>query len=232
MLESLPTLTRLQRERPHIYDASFDSCLLCYSGPEDFIHLWTCTDDRQQRAAMALLNDSFTVLLNLMAQFGPPTSTPITKPDFWCLPSSTSSSVSSLSFVDLIKGCVPLALTSLVHSVTKSVPTTQHIISTLMYFIQTSAFNNIWKPRCDHMQFMFEHWNITLADRKSSAPPGSRPSQVSSSRASDPLALTDSVAFVSRVSSFIHSSVDVLSHFRFISSLVVFVFFSFFWRKC
>ncbi|GET58995.1 RNA-directed DNA polymerase from mobile element jockey-like [Rhizophagus irregularis DAOM 181602=DAOM 197198] len=41
LLDMLPTLTTLQKRKPHIYDPSW-SCSQCNSSPETLDHLWTC----------------------------------------------------------------------------------------------------------------------------------------------------------------------------------------------
>ncbi|GET52104.1 RNA-directed DNA polymerase from mobile element jockey-like [Rhizophagus irregularis DAOM 181602=DAOM 197198] len=41
LLDMLPTLTTLQKRKPHIYDPSWP-CLQCNSSPETLDHLWTC----------------------------------------------------------------------------------------------------------------------------------------------------------------------------------------------
>jgi hypothetical protein len=231
LLESLPTLAKLQQQQSHIYDSQFDLCTLCHSQPETFEHVWLCTDLRQRNAMLSLMDSAFDHFMTLLSFFGPSDIVLPSRPAYWSLPAGSFSTSTSLCFVDLIKGCVPTSLVGLVHSLTSSSPTTLHIISELFHYIQTKAFGTIWRPRCDDLQLLLQHMNITRALRRTHAPSGSQPSRSQVVRSACALDFVDSPNYISDVTSFIHSSVDKLSHFRFISSLVVFIFLRFFWRR-
>ena len=43
MLEELPTLSKLQAHKPHVYNSDW-LCCRCKIDPEDFNHLWLCPD--------------------------------------------------------------------------------------------------------------------------------------------------------------------------------------------
>jgi ribonuclease HI len=174
MLEELPTLTKLQQQKPHVYDKDWTCCRCNLSEIENFNHLWLCSDsvtvlDNIKSQAKILLQDtikSFTSdTTNLHRVFE--------NANLWDLPSTNQPNFHVFfSFIDLIKGIIPSSLAIAVKQ--QGLTTSQVSITfrTLLAYIQTTCWDLIWTPRCDKFRKFLQDHNITPEFQRSTVPPG------------------------------------------------------------
>jgi ribonuclease HI len=144
LIEELPTFVQLSKCRPDIYSSWY--CLDCNVHRESFNHVWLCPSRRS-------LLDSFIISLKtfLVDQVVTSAASPALANSFnlqvdsiWDL----SFDSSSLTFLDLIKGVVPLALASELQRVIKDSSVTRQLLSVFMDQIYSFALDAVWKPRC------------------------------------------------------------------------------------
>ena len=152
-IQELPLLTMLQFRHPELYDSSL-WCFLCHNAPEDWLHLWTCSD--LSNPITALLQ--FTVDLlecEIIARTKKPSpQLPANWKQLhcWTLPTLTtrrSSTPPLITFDYLIRGIIPNQLFELVNSfLTKKESTAvlQLVISKAIDRFRT----NVWNFRCYH----------------------------------------------------------------------------------
>ena len=72
----------------------------------------------------------------------------------------------SLTFIDLIKGVVPLDLSSEINRVIKDQALTRQLLSVLMDQIYSFAMDSIWKPRCSLVLAKELSLGITRRDKR------------------------------------------------------------------
>jgi len=151
LLEELPTLEFLQHWKPQTYDSSWQ-CLACKADTETFNHIWLCPSHTPQMRQ--LINNTKTFIENICSKHitgytrGNPTiKNFLTDPFLWSI---TSHHV-TLTIIDLIKGVVPAFMTRTFRQLTNDKVIAQTIISIIMDYIHSQAYNHIWLPRCQHL---------------------------------------------------------------------------------
>src|SRR3954471_422223 len=98
LVEELPTLQRLQIQKPHVYQSSW-LCCRCQLEEESFSHLWLCP---KARSALELIKDMAISTLDTLvsAHLSPQQmlGTDLSHFSFWIIPNSLSHSPSSTLF--------------------------------------------------------------------------------------------------------------------------------------
>ena len=152
MLEELPTLSKLQVHKPHVYDKDWTCCRCNLDEPENFNHLWLCSDsdtilqNNIIPQAKILLQDTITLFAsdtsNLNQVFA--------NSNLWRLPSTNQTNVHTFfSFIDLIKGLIPSSLTTAIRQQGLSTSQVSLTLRTLLEYIQTTCWDLIWTPCCE-----------------------------------------------------------------------------------
>ena len=137
----LPVAARLFVTRPDLYHD--DLCPHCYQAPETVSHLWRCS--YSQDAVLDIAKEGAAL--------------------FWKLATASCRgariSQSSLfpgpfTIFDVFQGIVPGGWTLLLRSCGLSSQAAKSVVRRVGVFIVSSAYNNIWKPRCE-AQAVREH---------------------------------------------------------------------------
>jgi hypothetical protein len=77
-----------------------------------------------------------------------------------------STSDTQLTFIDVIKGVVPLTLTQKINGWTKNKEMTQLIISIFMDYIYAEVCKHIWFPRCEQQILDEKNGGIDKKEKK------------------------------------------------------------------
>src|ERR1051325_4167105 len=102
-------------------------------------------------------------------------------PSIWNL----SQDSTSLTFIDLIKGVVPLALSTEIHRVTKDQTVTRQLLSVLLDQIYLFTLDSIWKPHCADVLACEASLGISRKDKRFRvAHPSSTSTSITRSRSS------------------------------------------------
>src|SRR5687767_14219223 len=146
MIEELPTMEYLQHCKPSLYQ--FWTCLSC-DEIETFNHLWSCTHTISKLTN--IMEFSQNLLFELVKIAAPQTEYDhpavmrlINDPNIW----NVSTSNTSFTFVDLIKGFVPAALSHDVHALVSTKALTSFVINSFLQAIFEKVRQEIWLPRC------------------------------------------------------------------------------------
>ncbi|GBC51773.2 hypothetical protein GLOIN_2v1785823 [Rhizophagus irregularis DAOM 181602=DAOM 197198] len=222
----LPTLTTLQKRKPHIYDPSWP-CPQCNSSPETLNHLWTCPyilpEFSPFNTFKTLLLDLRTVCLEKFLS-----ATPLkplldsfvaefTALDCWdCDPPSPS-------YLGLTRGLIPISLTGFLGTYFSS-SVIWSILDTPLHDFHFDLYVQIWL--C--CSVFFHHWEsaqgITNKMKSSSVGPSPtlRPSsQISPDFLTPSLATVSLDSWVSWVSSYVIRGGSWISHLDFWRRLTV-----------
>ncbi|PKC53130.1 hypothetical protein RhiirA1_479960, partial [Rhizophagus irregularis] len=196
LLDMLPTLTTLQRRKPHIYDLSW-LCPQCNSSPETLDHLWTCPyilpEFSPFNTFKTLLLDLSTVCLGKFLSVTPLKSLPdsfakeFTAIDCWnCDPPSNSC-------LRLARELIPISLTSFLGTYFSS-STICSIFDTPLHDFHFDLYVQIWLCR----SVFFHHWESAqgITNKMKSSAIGPSPTSHSFSQIS-PAISTPSLATAS-----------------------------------
>src|SRR5207247_496264 len=115
LTEELPTIEHMKKRRFDLYDNW--KCPMCKYCTESFDHVFICTKSKN-KVAHVILN-SKKLIVDLMYQHANvkvPLTTLTNISNIWNLQKITS----ELSFIDLIKGIVPLALVNKINEFVKN----------------------------------------------------------------------------------------------------------------
>jgi hypothetical protein len=159
---------------------------------EDFNHVWTCSASHNDinniiSQAKLLLTEELQAIIPTF-QGNQLTSRLDT---LWDLPLfPTRNSHQFLSFIDLIKGIVPIKLSNFLLALELTQAQVVSVITKLLSFIRAASWERIWIPRCAHFQVFIRSKGITPAQQRSGPPKGSLRSIQSSPR-SDPRSTSD-----------------------------------------
>ena len=172
LIEELPTLQKLKKQKPHVYLDDWNCCH-CDVDNETFMHIWLCP---KARSALTDIKDlAFTKLLSLLNNHLLPDinlANQLEHFSFWLIPNTTTfPSSSNLWFTDLIKGVIPHSLSSWLFNLGLSQNSIQSILSEWLFEIRTLAWQAIWLPRCDEFQLFLRRKGVTPAQQKSPKPP-------------------------------------------------------------
>ncbi|EXX65807.1 ribonuclease H-like domain-containing protein [Rhizophagus irregularis DAOM 181602=DAOM 197198] len=226
LLDMLPTLTTLQRRKPHIYDPSW-LCPQCNSSPETLDHLWTCPyilpEFSPFNTFKTLLLDLRTVCLGKFLSATPLKSlldsfaVEFTAMDCWeCDPPS-------YSCLRLTRGLIPMSLTSFLGTYFSS-STICSIFDTPLHDFHFDLYVQIWL--C--CSIFFHHWKTAqgITNKMKSSAIGPSPtshhfSQISPAISTPSLATASLDSWVSWVFSYIIHGGSWISHLDFWRHLTV-----------
>ncbi|PKY57155.1 hypothetical protein RhiirA4_478020 [Rhizophagus irregularis] len=147
LMEELPTIEQMKKSLPDIYNNWL--CPVCSDVAEDFNHIWSCVchvnllqkivRDSQQFILMAINS-------NIKSDFYHISLTDIKSiENFW----DRSIDNNCLTFIDFIKGFIPITLSNYLKSLAFNDKVIHTIIGDLHNFTYNEVMNNIWKPRCE-----------------------------------------------------------------------------------
>jgi hypothetical protein len=149
-LKELPLLSMMQFRHPDLYDSSL-WCFLCHNAPEDWLHLWTCSD--LSNPLSALINFTMDLLeceiMNHTKKPSPQFPSNWKQMHCWMLPSLTTqqSSPPIFTFDYLIRGFIPVQLVDLVKlflTKKETIAVIQLVVSKAIDRFRT----NVWNFRC------------------------------------------------------------------------------------
>ncbi|GET59005.1 RNA-directed DNA polymerase from mobile element jockey-like [Rhizophagus irregularis DAOM 181602=DAOM 197198] len=196
LLDMLPTLTTLQRRKPHLYDPSW-LCPQCNSFPETLDHLWTCPYILPE---FSPLNTFKTLLLALRTNYLDKflsTSSLIPLPDsfvaeFMAL-DCWNCDPPSFSCLRLARGLIPISLTKFLGNYFSSL-TIWSILNTPLHDFHFDLYVQIWLCR----SVFFHHWESAQGITKKMKSSALGPSSILCPSTNIPLdSLTPSLATAS-----------------------------------
>ena len=130
---------------------------------EDFDYVWLCSENRL--ILQSIMEDSIFYLMEQLlidnenfkddkdlADFH----------DFWDI---CRYDPNSFTFIDLIKGIIPLSLSQKIRKFTKKC-STEKIIIGLRNYILTQSLERIWKPRCNFVKQLEKDFKLTKKFKK------------------------------------------------------------------
>ncbi|EXX59799.1 hypothetical protein RirG_185790 [Rhizophagus irregularis DAOM 197198w] len=226
LLDMLPTLTTLQRRKPHLYNPSW-LCPQCNSFPETLDHLWTCPYILPEFSPLKTFK---TLLLALRTTY---LDHFLSASSLMPLPDSFAAEFMALNCWDcdppsiaclrLTRGLIPKSLTEFLGTFFSS-PTIWSILDTPLHDFHFDLYVQIWLCR----SIFFHHWElaqgITKQMKSSALGPSSilRPSSYIPLDSSTPSLATASLdSWVSWVSSSIIRGGSWISHLDFWRRLTV-----------
>jgi hypothetical protein len=174
MLEELPTLSKLQLHKPHVYDKDWTCCRCNLDENENFNHLWLCTDSRTDfyniiPQAKILLQDTIELFTSNTSNI----HRVFANANLWDLPfTNNPNSHTFFSFIDLIKGIIPSSLSLAIKQQGLSTSQVSLTLRTLLEYIQTTCWTLIWTPRCEKFRKFLQDHNVTPEFQRSALPSG------------------------------------------------------------
>jgi hypothetical protein len=174
MLEELPTLSKLQIHKPHVYDADW-VCCRCNIEDETFNHIWLCPSSFADihdiiNYAQHILNESIAAVNTRSPLFTP---VDFSSDTLWRLPLHNQHNMHThFFFIDLIKGLIPQTLVSSLMSRGLTHGQVVSILRRLLDFIQHTSWDVIWLTRCDIFNKFLNDRGITPDIQRSSPPSG------------------------------------------------------------
>ncbi|CAB4420682.1 unnamed protein product [Rhizophagus irregularis] len=145
LIEEIPTIEQMKKSLLDLYDGWM--CPVCGLHDETFNHVWTCSghygiiNDIRDKTINHLLtcileyNDNIQDFNSLLAL------------DIWDI----SYDPDVFTFIDLIKGIIPMSLSELLSSWTIKKNVVEVLIQ-MRQFIFNEIFENVWIPRCSHLK--------------------------------------------------------------------------------
>ena len=168
LIEEIPTIEHMKLRRPDLY--KHWNCQMCYSHKETFNHVWLCSQHRHN--LHGIIYRIKHLLISLINQYSSNvnriTLRHLSHPTLWTIDASDS----HLTFIDLIKGIVPSFLVRIINDFIKDSLIIRAIISLLYNNIYLDVMERIWKPRCEVVNRMEQHMNITSRNKKKKKPIG------------------------------------------------------------
>ncbi|CAB4438295.1 unnamed protein product [Rhizophagus irregularis] len=145
LIEEIPTIEQMKKSLLDLYDGWM--CPICGMQEETFNHVWTCSghydiiNNIRDKTINHLLtwileyNDNIQDFNNLLAL------------DIWDI----SYDPNVFTFIELIKGIIPMSLSELLSSWTTKKNVVEVLIQ-MRQFIFNEIFENVWIPRCSHLK--------------------------------------------------------------------------------
>ncbi|EXX61726.1 hypothetical protein RirG_168510 [Rhizophagus irregularis DAOM 197198w] len=222
----LPTLTTLQRRKPHLYNPNW-LCSQCNFSPETLDHLWTCPYILPE---FSPLNTFKTLLLALQTNY---LDKFLSAPSLIPLPDSFAAEFTalncwncdppSISYLRLARGLIPISLTEFL-GIYFSSPTIWSILDTPLHDFHFEFYVQIWL--C--CSIFFHHWESAQGITKKMKSSTLGPSSISRTSSNIPpdsltpsLATVSSDFWISWVSSSIIRGGSWISHLDFRRRLTV-----------
>src|ERR1043165_8907531 len=150
LIEELPTVKHVKKRRPDLYQNWL--CPLCDLSKETFNHVWLCPKVISTTRGLSILVKQqlrnlveSTIKEDLPARVHLLSSLNIDIDSIW----SVVADQNKLTFIDLIKGIVPLELFDSINRIVNSRKVTHRILSEFFSFLYIHVRDTIWSPRCD-----------------------------------------------------------------------------------
>ncbi|CAB4376945.1 unnamed protein product [Rhizophagus irregularis] len=149
LIEEIPTIEQMKKSLPDLYDGWM--CPICGIQDKSFNHVWTCSghydiiNNIRDKTINHLLtwilecNDNIQDFNALMAL------------DIWDI----SYDPNMFTFIDIIKGIIPMSLSELLNSWTTK-KNVADVLVQMRQFIFNEIFEEVWISRCLHLK-EFEH---------------------------------------------------------------------------
>ncbi|GET52561.1 hypothetical protein GLOIN_2v1785823 [Rhizophagus irregularis DAOM 181602=DAOM 197198] len=158
LLDMLPTLTTLQRQKPHFYNPSW-LCSQCNSFPETLDHLWTCPYILPEFSPLHTFKTLLLALrTNYLAKFLSASSL-IPLPDSFAAEfialNCWNCDPPSFSCLKLARGLIPISLTEFLGNYFSSL-TIWFILDTPLHDFHFDLYVQIWLCR----SIFFHHWKL------------------------------------------------------------------------
>ncbi|GET57708.1 reverse transcriptase family protein [Rhizophagus irregularis DAOM 181602=DAOM 197198] len=226
LLDMLPTLTTLQRRKPHLYNPSW-LCPQCNSFPETLDHLWTCPYILPEFSPLQTFKTLLLALRTTYLDNFLSASSLIPLPDsfaaeFMAL-NCWDCDPPSISCLRLTRGLIPISLTGFL-GIYFSLPTIWSILDTPLHDFHFDLYVQIWLCR----SIFFHHWELAQGITKKMKSSALGPSSILQPSSNIPLdSSTPSLAtasldsWVSWVSSSIIRGGSWISHLDFWRRLTV-----------
>ncbi len=167
LIEELPTVEHIKKRRPDLYDNWL--CPRCNLQQESFNHIWLCSGVTTLMARIILetktnlhhlVSEVVTTSLPSRVHLIPPII--LENHTMWSLTFSTN----EFTFIDLIKGFIPLELFTAVFSFVDNTDTARNIITIFRDNLYTRIRDLVWSPRCDLIIQKEKTLNITSRQKK------------------------------------------------------------------
>src|SRR4051794_4392131 len=161
LTEEIPTIEHMKKRR---YDLYKDwNCPMCKNQKETFNHVFTCVNSKNKIAH--IITNSQKLLIKLLydhANIKRDRSSFNNMNNIW----QSNSSDTCLTFIDIIKGIIPLILTEKINNWTKNKEMTRLIISIFMDFVYTDICKYIWFPRNEQQLLDEKNAGIDKKEKK------------------------------------------------------------------
>jgi ribonuclease HI len=167
LIEELPTVEHIKKRRPDLYDNWL--CPRCNSVQESFNHVWLCSNISTLMARIIL--ETQTDLHHLVSEVvtsSLPSRVYLIPPiilenhTMWSL----SFSSQEFTFIDLIKGFIPLELFTAVFSLVNNTDTARGILNIFRDNLYVRIRDLVWSPRCELIITKEKTLNITSRQKK------------------------------------------------------------------
>src|ERR1044071_6468121 len=150
LIEELPTVEHVKKRRPDLYQHWL--CPLCDLSKETFNHVWLCPKVISTTRGLSILVKQqlrnlveSTVKEELPSRVHLLSSLNIDIDSIW----SVVTDQHQLTFIDLIKGIIPLELFNSINRIANSRRVTHQILSKFFLFLYINVRDTIWSPRCE-----------------------------------------------------------------------------------
>ncbi|PKY34501.1 hypothetical protein RhiirB3_454278 [Rhizophagus irregularis] len=154
----LPTLTTLQRRKPHLYNPSW-LCPQCNSLPETLDHLWTCPYILPEFSPLNTFKTLLLVFQTICLDKFLSASSLIPLPDFFAAEFMAldcwNCDPPSFSCLRLARGLIPISLTEFLGTYFSSL-TIWSILDTPLHDFHFDLYVQIWLCR----SIFFHHWEL------------------------------------------------------------------------
>src|SRR5579871_5588494 len=160
MLNELPTIQQMIKRRPDLYDGW--NCPMCKQDKETWEHIFTCQN--HVPIIRTIIFNNRKKLMSLIEQF---TTRKVINRDFdhyslWLYYPDDA----LFTFIDIIKGFVPLFLYETIFEYVGSKKVTLAIISVFVNNVYIDFMEKIWKPRCTQQLIDEVHAGIDKKEKK------------------------------------------------------------------
>ncbi|PKY60404.1 hypothetical protein RhiirA4_484066 [Rhizophagus irregularis] len=154
LIEEIPTIEQMKKSLFDLYDGW--KCPMCGMDDETFDHVWSCDEHREN---IKIIRDkTINQILTWMLEYNDNVQdfNAIIALNIWDI----SHDPNSFTFIDLIKGIIPMSLFNLLNTwTTKS--NTLEVLMQMRQFIFNEIFENVWIPRCSYLKEFERSLGIT-----------------------------------------------------------------------
>ncbi|GET00457.1 hypothetical protein GLOIN_2v1777499 [Rhizophagus clarus] len=154
LIEEIPTIEQMKKSFLELYDGW--KCPSCGLEDETFDHVWTC--DEHRSLLLKIKNNTIDLLLSLLFEYNPDITdySALLTLNIWTI----NTDPDNFTFVDLIKGFIPLELTQILNL---WIPRKQLllVIIEIRQYIYEQTFKEIWIRRCSFIKEFERSLGIT-----------------------------------------------------------------------